>query len=157
ERIPAVRPPQHDGKRWLRLAVVLVILAPIAGWWILTSKRSSVRPAEISERESFRIFERACRTGDPHAVFRALLNWIDCLFPDDASPGLDDLAAGSGDQQLAGELDALENAAWGAPASRREWSAERLLQGARAVRSRLKQNTTEARREALPSLNPQAP
>lgn len=156
---PAPAPPPESRSRWWPVALAALAGVGLAGWWfgpalVAAWKRRRGRVAR-SEGAAFNAFERACHTGDAHAVYRALLAWLDRAAP--GSPAtLEDFARRAADPPLAAELAALQDALFGAPAvPRPAWSGGELARRARLARKRLSRAARGARHgPALPPLNP---
>lgn len=156
---PSSAAPPTPPSRWWLAPIGVVSAVGIFGWWFAPAlgaawKRHRARVTG-SERTYFAAFDRACRTNDPHAAYRALLAWLDRAAI--GSPvTLDDFARRAADPLLAAELVALQDALFGAPATPRPvWSGRQLARRVRLARKRLSRSTRGARRgPPLPPLNP---
>jgi hypothetical protein len=155
---PSSTPPATaDTGRWLwvlaavgvALVLTWLLLTRVRPWWV---RRREAR-AE-SEPAYFARFRRACRAADPHAVYTALLGWLDRFAP----TTLDEFAVRAGDPELTGLLSELKTRVYARPdpvrtgpwppahelysrvaAARRRWRLDRVRPGTAA---------------SLPPLNP---
>lgn len=113
---PTGTPPSRtwSGWRWIIVAVgaagLLGALFAVWGWPWLRRVRTDM--AE-SEGAYFAHFRHACGTNDPHAVYTALLQWLDRFGP----MTVEEFARQADDPELTQQLDALGNAAFGRPGS----------------------------------------
>lgn len=92
-----------------------------------------------AERIAFRNLERACRTAEPKATFRALQRWIACRVGESSSP------------QLNAQTAILERHLFGPSRGRNRGDARRLGQAAQLLRRQRHHRKTI---NALPPLNP---
>ncbi len=151
---PAPTATNRPGWWWAVPAVAIVpllgwgLFARLRPWWV---RRRAAR-AE-SEPASFARFRDACRTADPHAVYVALLSWLERLGP----MTLDDFTTRANDPGLTdavSDLTARVYTRYGTVGPG-PWSARELADSTAVARRRLRSATRPGGRgRSLPPLNP---
>jgi hypothetical protein len=157
--VPVTPAPEPRSRWWLVAIGAGVVALGLLGWRFAPAlasswKRYRARAAE-SEGAYFAAFERACRTGDAHATYRALVAWLDRFAVEPRVETLDDFARRAGDPQLSAEFTALRDAAFKPGADGSTRPRPELAHRVRIARKQLS-HTARARRHepALPPLNP---
>jgi hypothetical protein len=153
---PSPTPPATaESGRWV-WALAAVGAALVLTWLLLTRARPWwLRHREAraeSEPAYFARLRRACRSADPHAVYTALLGWLDRSAP----TTLDEFAARAGDPELTGLLSDLTTQVYARPDQVRTgpWQpARELYSRVSAARRRLVRPPSGSA-AVLPPLNP---
>lgn len=161
---PPAQPSTAGGSRagglWLAaLGAGLIVLA-LLGWrfgpkFAARWARHEARVAG-SERTYFAAFERACQAHDAHAIYRALVAWLDRFALDPPVTQLDEFAERAADPQLTAELTALQDAVFKPGANSSPRVRPELAHRVRIARSRLSRSEHRETRHGplLPPLNP---
>ncbi len=153
ERRPLSTPARSDRGWWW--IVVSVVTAAI-GWWLAMRilpwwKQVRTRRAG-SEAADFALFRQACRSADPHAIYVALLGWLDHFGP----ISLDQFTGMADDPQLTTAVDDLKGRLYSQSEAFGPWSSARaLFVRAKLARNSLRHGGRPTEPElALPPLNP---
>lgn len=155
--VPLASDPIADTSRvawwWLLAGGATVLLGgavarrPVQQW--LAARQAARDHFRRSEAYAFTLLRKRIGSGDPHLVYRALLDWLGRL---DTDLTLDELSRLANDEALTRDLDALRTSLYGKGRVRSvSGSFEQLLC---QVRGELLKQQQRERFGALPLLNP---
>lgn len=156
---PTPAPTEQSATRTTRSLwgdIPIVGIIGLLGWLLVALGQPWLRRRRTAANESeaayFARFRQTCKTADPLAVYRALLQWLDHFGP--MTP--DQFAHQANDPELTRQFTSLRNAAFDRMASEPQTTDWRpLYQHVTAARQKLGQTTrTHSAKSALPPLNP---
>jgi hypothetical protein len=158
---PVNATPPDRSRPWLVACLLALVFALALAVWrfapsLLRLWREHETRVAHSERAYFAAFERACDTGNAHAVYRALMAWLDHVAIDPPAR-TDEFARRAGDSELSSQLAALQLEVFGAAGGdHTAWQGSEFLSRMREARKRLSRPAGGAvrRGRALPPLNP---
>lgn len=133
------------------LALLWFARARLEEWW------QRCRLAFVtSERAAFARFRKACRSGDPRAIYRTLISWLGHLSSGTATAPMDWLMSRFGDAALTNQLVGLEGELFGQLSAARPaaWSPSELYHEVSRARQTLRKHPIRHRSAGLPPLNP---
>lgn len=139
---------------WSNIPIVGII--GLLGWLLVALGQSWLRRRRTAANESeaayFARFRQTCKTADPLAVYRALLQWLDHFGP----ATIEEFAHQADDPELTRQLETLGNTAFGRlPTKPPPLDCRQLCQHVISARKKLAKKTrTNSACLTLPPLNP---
>ncbi|MDD3762776.1 MAG: BatD family protein [Nevskiales bacterium] len=142
---------------WVSLALAVLWLATLAGWWVQRRRAVAAVPppdaamdaaaVALGAANARKAFVQACAANDAPAARRHLLAWAGAVWPDAAPAGLHALARRLGEPQITVLLQQLDRACYAPDGA---WQGEALARAIRLERGRV----ARGHGDALPALYP---